>query len=286
VIYGATGDTLYIYVYDLSFINPPVLSNHPQTHGTVIEVRGKWKNPNGTFESFSIHDDQFRIISSDQDWKLLEVSTDRLVDFKSLQVDTVSEYRGSSNLKLGTTSGLVLNTTDSVIHVGFTDGDVHEGLDFNPVTLNKSYTVEFVANPSKEQKNFANILGNHPDYLNFGGFVVQQEYNLENAYYFSYGDGKQFFSPFRFSLNASEINYIAISSGSNEMKLYKNGELIQQANISSNLKNSRMPLYVGNWINDDRPFNGKIYEIKITNHSVGNAEIMDNWKRIQAKINS
>ncbi|MGA2933644.1 MAG: hypothetical protein ABSD81_00630 [Methanomicrobiales archaeon] len=41
-----------------------------------------------------------------------------------------------------------------------------------------------------------------------------------------------------------------------------------------------MPLYIGNWINGGRPFNGKIFEVKITNYSMNAESIAQNWERI------
>jgi hypothetical protein len=41
-----------------------------------------------------------------------------------------------------------------------------------------------------------------------------------------------------------------------------------------------MPLYIGNWINGDRPFHGKIFEVKITNYQLNAESIAENWETL------
>lgn len=223
-------------------------------------------------------------LSSGKDWKLVTYTSDKIIDFKALQVNVVSEYRSPSYLNLESPTNFLLNDTDSLFHTGFQDGYVQDGLDFNPIAVNSSFTLEFIVNPDEQQIAFANILGNHPDYLNFGGFVVQQESTLNNIYYYSYGDGEKFVSPLQFELTGNTINYVAITQDPDRTRLYKNGKFVEEVNMTSHLKNSLMPLYVGNWINGDRSFSGKIYEVKISNAELTEDTIAANWQNVQKSL--
>ncbi len=279
-IYGADGNTITLYVFDTNFKNPPAMSNNPVLYGNVIEVNGLWKVGNGSFSSFTLREDQMHNLSSGKDWRLVTYTSDKIIDFKALHVDVVSEYRSPSYLNVANTANFLLNDNDSLFHAGFPDGYVQNGLDFNPIAVNSSFTLEFIVNPAQIQNDFADILGNHPDYLNFGGFVVQQESTLDNVYYYSYGNGEEFVSPLRFELTSNELNYVAITQDSNRTRLYKNGKLMEEVNTTSHLKNSLMPFYVGNWINGDRPFNGKIFEVKITNQAIPEETVVRNWANL------
>lgn len=150
------------------------------------------------------------------------------------------------------------------------------------LTLQDSFSIEFLAKPSKSQVPYANIIGNHPGYNNFEGFVIQQDNLNENTYIFSYGTGNEFVSPISFKLNENQMNYVAINvDGKSKMaEVFVNGQLVQRVNLPSQIKNSQMKTYIGNWINSSRPFNGNINEIKISNDLIMQEYIQKTWLKV------
>ena len=100
-IYGADGNTIILYVFDTNFKNPPAMSNNPKLYGNVIEVNGLWKAGNGSFNSFTLREDQMRTLSSGKDWKLVTYTSDKIIDFKALQVNVIFRVSVSILSELG-----------------------------------------------------------------------------------------------------------------------------------------------------------------------------------------
>jgi hypothetical protein len=149
------------------------------------------------------------------------------------------------------------------------------------IRLNTNFTVQILVKPAAIQVPYAAIIGNHPGYNNFEGFVIQQDNTHQNEYTFTFGNGKSWESPVKFHLNENTWNYFVVTVDARKVSVYKNGVLIESTNVNSTIKNSEMPLYIRNWINYNRQFNGTIKEVMITNSSILPETIKSNWKSIQ-----
>jgi hypothetical protein len=175
------------------------------------------------------------------------------------------------------TSDLLLdNYTNEVLNISSKNGVIGLGINRNPITLNRSFAIEAIVEPFKDQVAYAGILGNHPGYNGFEGFVIQQDYLNQNTYSFGFANGKEWLPSINFFLRANELNYLLISVEENTTRVYINGSIVGSCDTKDSIANSEMPLYIGNWINSDRPFNGLIYEIRILNSSLTKEDILSN----------
>jgi hypothetical protein len=142
-----------------------------------------------------------------------------------------------------------------------------------PIHLNNNFTIQVLVKPAMNQLPYAAIVGNHPGYNN----------SSQNDYTFSYGNGNSWEPGVKFHLNGSEWNYLVITVENKKILVYRNSELIGSANVTGTIKNSGMPLYVGNWIDNDRQFTGSIRDVVISDSSISDNIIKSNWKSIQNK---
>ncbi len=180
--------------------------------------------------------------------------------------------------------GLLKDGKDAVVHAWFRKGIIGTGAVAEVVSLKDDFTLEVIIKPSKDQVTYAHIMGNHPGYNYFEGFAVQQDGNNQNVYTFGYGNGKQWLSSVRFELPPVKWSYLAIVVERNMIKVFRNGSLVASADARNSIKNSSMPVSVGNWIGRDRPFKGIIYEVRVLDRPLSENEIWSNWKNVQEKL--
>jgi len=156
----------------------------------------------------------------------------------------------------------------------------------NPIRLNDNFTIQVLVKPSAIQLPYAAIVGNHPGYNNFEGFIIQQDGSNQNDYTFVYGNGTSWEPGIKFHLNAMEWNYLVVRVENKKILVYRNGELIGSVNVTGTFKNSEMPLFIGNWIGKDRQFTGSIREVLISDSSISDNIIKSNWRSIQNNVSS
>lgn len=135
----------------------------------------------------------------------------------------------------------------------------------DPIYLNKDFSIEILVRPNKEQVPYAAILGNHPGKDYFEGFVIQQNSVNQNEYTFGFGNGKNWLPNIKFNLTENRLNHLLIDVRQNTTSIHVNGKFAGSVNTIESIKNSDMPLYIGNWVGGDRPFNGVVNEIRIIN---------------------
>jgi hypothetical protein len=80
------------------------------------------------------------------------------------------------------------------------------------------------------------------------------------------------------------VNYFSDTLNKEAIKIYNDGLKLNWSEKKDAMVNSKMPLYIGNWIGKNRPFNGVIKEIKISNRSLSREDIISNWRDIQHKV--
>jgi len=95
--------------------------------------------------------------------------------------------------------------------------------------------------------------------------------------YWKQGDYKAI----KFHLDENELNYLVVTLENKKICVFKNGILIESVGVNSRMQNSDIPLVIGNWIGGDRPFNGMIEEVLISNSSISYDRVKSNWISIQ-----
>jgi hypothetical protein len=154
-----------------------------------------------------------------------------------------------------------------------------------PIKLNKRFSVEIIVKPANEQVLNSHILGNHPgDAPGYRGFVIQQDQSNNNAFNFGFGNSREWSPGVQFKLKSLTWHYVSIFVDRNKVKVFDNGSLVADQNVKVTLANSTMPLYVGDWYLKDRPFNGEIREIRISNGSLSLQELTRNWLIVKKKL--
>jgi hypothetical protein len=278
LVSGVTADKVQIYVR-----TPVSAGNYRKT-----VLSGRWLSRSNPRESeiFVLNEAQMRLHSQGSGWKLFELappSSHQVIDMKSLAVSNLSklnlpsffwEPKPKKSLRL-------LPQPQTVIHTGIQGNFVGTGVSMPKVTLGPVFTIEFVVETAKEtiQVPVAHILGNHPGLNNFEGIVIQQNHINKETYTFTYGDGKKWIQGGTFDLPEGKKIYVAIVVNGKDVRIYQNGK-VSSTHTDGIFKNSELPLSIGNFINRDRPFLGKIEEVRILNQALAPEEIQRNVKRL------
>jgi len=154
------------------------------------------------------------------------------------------------------------------------------------IIISKEFSVELIIKPNNQQVQYACIIGNHPGINGEppSGFVIQQNGNITNQYGFSYGTGTTWTDNLIFNLDHNIWQYITITISNEETKIYINGIFINSVPTIAPIRNTTLPLFINNWMNKDRPFNGIIQEVKISQAPMSEEIIKNNWETIK-KIN-
>ncbi|WP_010494515.1 LamG domain-containing protein [Paenibacillus elgii] len=184
-------------------------------------------------------------------------------------------------------------TNSGIIHYAFSDGGVflkdiinNKISEYNynlpKVFLNPNFSLEVVVKPDTKQGKHAIIAGNHPGEKGPSGFVIQQDEDKQNEFYFSYGDGREWVRTGNFKILSTQLNYIAVSVNEKVITTYVNGNKINETKVNENMVNSDLPLVLGNWLAGDRPFNGEVKEINLSNNILSNEDVENTWNKIKS----
>lgn len=161
------------------------------------------------------------------------------------------------------------------------DGTLNfDGVCYKPVMLEDHFTIEAIIFPSGTQVPFATIISNRSG---FSGFSIEHDSMKANVYSFSYGYGSAWLPGVRFSLTANIKNYLAVTFDHGTINVFNNGILVDTVNNTGDLKNTLAPLFLGNGDRGDRPFNGMIDEVAISNVLKNTVEIQRTWEKIRSQ---
>lgn len=148
------------------------------------------------------------------------------------------------------------------------------------VSLPFNFSLELIVYPGVNQEKHAIIAGNHPGKSSYDGFVIQQDEDKQNQFYFAFGNGKSWTKSDNFIIVPNKLNYIAVTLNEKMMTIYLNGDKIQESEVDSNMFNSELPLMIGNWIYGNRPFNGEVREINLSNNIISSEDVINTWSEI------
>lgn len=154
------------------------------------------------------------------------------------------------------------------------------------IGLGNNFTIQILVKPSvnhsTKQLTREEILGNDPKTGNPEGFVIMQENLDQNEYSLHFGNGQSWERSVPVLLTEEEWNYLVITMENRTVSSYTNGSLVGTIDVSGSIRNSDMPLYVGNWYYfNNRPFDGTIKELMISNSSLSSETVKANWDSLQ-----
>lgn len=274
-VYTATSQKVYIYI------------EFPYYSMTKFSLAGRWfdKSQPEMSVPFILYEDTWESISSGKNWKLYALSSSKhLLDLKSLYIGGMSEKRDPSVFLRRKSDDYLKNGKNVLLHWRSEWGVFGRGVSSGPLTMNDDFSLEVIVKPSKNQRAYAHIIGNHPGYNYYEGFAIQQDGNNQNVYTFGYGNGKQWLPSVQFELPPEKWSYLAIVVESNMIKVFRNGFLVASADATDSIKNSGMPFWVGNWVNQDRLFSGLIDEVRVLNSPLPEEEIDLTWRNVREKL--
>jgi hypothetical protein len=225
----------------------------------------------GKTKAFILNENALTQMGSGLGWKLLEVSAPRgnVLDLRLLSVNSVAKFLSPSLFwKPVAETSLKLKPRKQqtqIVHVGFENSLMGSAIELPKVQLGEVYTLEMLVQPERnlEQAPFAHIVGNHPGRNNFEGFVVQQINRVQNRYSFSWGDGQSWRAGGEFTLDTQQVSYLSISVSKTEVTISINGKIVSRVANQGVIKNSDLPVGIGNFVNGDRPFIGRVSEFRI-----------------------
>ncbi|WP_068779043.1 LamG-like jellyroll fold domain-containing protein [Paenibacillus sp. GM2] len=271
-IHGMSGSGFQIYI-----------PKEEQAKGIVID--GYWADPTipGSLEPFRLTFDDLQphLVNGLATSLYSYTNNKKEIDIKSVSVNGSGSFGISTFINEKDRQDLVLISSKlDILHKGFETSSYGTGIALDSVSLLSKFSIELLVEPFEEQIPYAHIFGNHPGYNQSEGFVLQQKKDEKNTFTFSYGNGEKFIDLVDLDLLPNEINYIVISFDVDKVTIYLNGSLMNNIVLKDHYKNSSMPFYIGNWIQGDRPFNGVVNELLITNRNIANEEVLLNWKNV------
>ncbi|MBT3226852.1 MAG: LamG domain-containing protein [Deltaproteobacteria bacterium] len=271
-VYSAISKKLYIYV------------QIPYYSKTEFSLSGRWFEDKRMLEGsvpFMLHQDKWQLISSGKNWKLWALEfEDHYIDLKTLYIGGMLKKRGRS--VFGTTN--LKDKKDALLHKTIKYSMAGNDATFGPLTINDSFSIELILKPYEEQGINAHIVGNHPGYNGFEGFALQQDGTNQNRYTFGFGNGGGWLPGVRFRLPPEKWSYLSIVVEKNLVAVYIDGSFVATQDAGDVIRNSGMPLWVGNWVNKDRPFNGLITEVRILNRPLTETEIESSWRTVKENM--
>ncbi|MBP7560427.1 MAG: hypothetical protein KBA64_08090 [Armatimonadetes bacterium] len=132
--------------------------------------------------------------------------------------------------------------------------------------LGNEFTVECRVNPESLQVAYADILGNHVN--QFAGFVLQQDGDRTNQYYFSYGTGTRWVYSPTFTLAADTWQHVHVTKGADRLRVYVDGVLIGGIAVEDPMAPSDASFMVGLGIEGQpRWFRGQVADVRIWDHA-------------------
>ena len=149
-----------------------------------------------------------------------------------------------------------------------------------PLPLPDTFTLELLLRPASVQSPYATIFSNHPGKKGFQGFSLEQIGTRTNYYALGFGNGKAWMPVGEFSIPPGDLHYLAVSKDKRQVSVYLDGRRMAEKLLGADLATSEYPLTIGNWIVKDRPFNGAIQEIRLTQTVASAKTIVDRAHRI------
>ena len=269
-------------------------SDRVKIYMRIPEHRGVYSMMSATFlaldpaslkpvNNITIQENQFKIISQGSGWKLLEISADPnkyLIDVKSVRLNTSQKIYQTSlfpkSLQEKRDFKFNVDRKSEILHVGFSAPFDYSHIALDPIKLGEEFSIVLKARVSENTVHapYAHILGNHPGKNNFEGFVLQKKPTGEDIYDLHIGTGTVWKHISDFTLRPGKDSFIAVSFSKGKVTTVFDNE-IKTINIEERLRNSEMPLYMGNFVGKDRPFSGQIKELLISNTALTNDDLLE-----------
>ena len=164
-----------------------------------------------------------------------------------------------------------------ILHLGY-QGNIGNGDELPAITLGDDVSIEVLVSPESSQALYADIISNHLGVDR--GFCIEQVGTEINHYEVSFGTEKGWTEVGSFLLSSGHRHYISLQLKSGEATLYVDGNVIGSKILPAARIESSLPVWIGNWDQTDRPFNGWIQEVLIAKHAKTEQMVISQAKRL------
>ncbi len=172
----------------------------------------------------------------------------------------------------------------ALAHLGFHTGDFPAAMETPPISIENDFTIEMIVNPDAVQKPWRVVLSNHCGSPAHQGMMIFE--SSSNQYELICGTGEAWEHVAQFQLPPGRWNYVAISREGDRFRVYQDGKMVDQVDgVAWTFKNGTSPLIIGDWVNRDCPFLGRIREIRILDRAATEDEIHDSAARFACLLN-
>ncbi len=172
----------------------------------------------------------------------------------------------------------------AIEHIGIACKLNNNGIYRSPIKLSEEFSIEMIIKSDSILMNDAKIISNYSNIFGPRGFKIHRNGENKNQFVFTYGNGKYLIPNVVFKLNEYQWNYLTIVVNKNAIKIFNNGQLLHTEKRLFPIKNNDAPLIIGNNIGEKNFFNGLIKEVKITNDTISQENIIHNFNIIKLKI--
>ena len=220
-------------------------------------------------------------VAEGRDWKLVRLRRESVFDALSLRGEISVERTGSSMLMAKDRHSFELHAEGpELLHVGYLSRDLGNGVAFAPLTLGRDVSIELLVTPGESQAPYADILSNHGG--DDTGFCIEQLGSRTNEYSVSFGSGKGWMEVGTLALTPGRRSYISLQRKGSEASLYVDGAAVAHKTLPADVAESPHPLHIGNWLGEDRPFNGWVEEVLISRGEKSEATVAQESRHLAA----
>ncbi len=168
-----------------------------------------------------------------------------------------------------------------ILHTGYED-EASTSLALPPIKFEKNMSIEVLVESKAPQVNHATILSNH-NWRDISGITIESVNIEKNEYIVAFGSGKSWMEAGRFNLKPDSRNLISIQVSEKSVNLYVNGVIINHAVLPDSIAQSAIEVNVGNWEAGDRPFQGLIEEVFISDSVKTAQAVLNDTNRLFVK---
>jgi hypothetical protein len=161
-------------------------------------------------------------------------------------------------------------------------GPLCGGISFPPIQSTPPLTLEMVLKPSGAELPLATLLSNHPGLGLHDGLSLHQE--SPEVYSLFVGDGTAWHRLVACRLPAEEWSLLVVVLRVDTVRVFINGSQVASRPVSNLvIKDSALPVRVGNWVGSNRPFQGMIREVRVWRAALSAADIQAEAERMLPK---
>jgi hypothetical protein len=167
-------------------------------------------------------------------------------------------------------------------HVLLGGGRIYfSGTNLSKLEPGTSRTVELIIYPEPKQCPGATILSDSLYVNDCRGINMQLESGKTDSYSLTLGDGIRWYVSDGIRIPAGQWHYLALVIEGNRYTLFRDGLPVSGKVTQDSIKDANQPLFIGNSLTADRPFNGSVEEIRVSDRSLSDLDIENNAKNLR-----